>query len=265
MNPQPLTPLHLSPPPNQVCVSDFCRGSSSFTLALLQQLSGWFHSDAAQTPLIVFFVISSCFLTSLTSTPTHLQNRYQLQLCSHFSLALAFSTLSPLWLFGQIDANTGSALIWLWVDFGSDFILTLSQLSTSSGFDSPLLLDLKLKFSAQSHMSARLYFCSACLTLKKPIKSRNCVTDLIFWGSPILIDDQIHVTRCCTCKNLKALHQFGGLSLSGFLLGLSHAPIFPRQINLNWPILQPGKPKGVPSGWSPKTLHGSHSNMLIKL
>lgn len=143
------SPSQLSSP-TQVCVSDSSRDSSSFTLALLQQLSGSFHSDATQTPLIVFFVISSCFLSkskppSLTSAPTHLQNRHQLQLCSDFSLALVLSTRFPPWLLGQIGANTGSALIWLWVDFGPDFILALSQLSTSSGSASSLLLNLKLE------------------------------------------------------------------------------------------------------------------------
>ncbi|KAI4807504.1 hypothetical protein KUCAC02_027310 [Chaenocephalus aceratus] len=64
--------------------------SISSMLALLQQLSGWFHSDATQNPLIVFFVISSCFLCksetpSLTSTPTHLQ---LLNLSSISSVAL---------------------------------------------------------------------------------------------------------------------------------------------------------------------------------
>lgn len=115
-------------------------------LALLQQLSGWFHSDATQTPLIVFFVISSCFFCksetpSLTSTPTHLQDGNQLQLCSKFfSGTGSMSAPSLPWLFSQIGANTGSALIWLWVHFGPD-----SQLSTIYGFDSSLLLNLHLK------------------------------------------------------------------------------------------------------------------------
>lgn len=53
---------------------------------------------------------------SLTSTPTHLQNRFELQLCSDLSLAL--STLFPPWLFSHIGANAGSAQIWSWVDSG---------------------------------------------------------------------------------------------------------------------------------------------------
>lgn len=96
--------------PHSSSVSDFSRDSSSFMLALLQQLSGWFHPDATQTPLTVFFVISSCFLSksetpSLTSTPTHLQNGHQLRLCSNFSLWHRFNlcyissvALRPDWL-----------------------------------------------------------------------------------------------------------------------------------------------------------------------
>lgn len=53
---------------------------------------------------------------SLTSTPTHLQNRFELQLCSDLSLAL--STLFPPWLFSHIGADAGSAQIWSWVDSG---------------------------------------------------------------------------------------------------------------------------------------------------
>lgn len=99
--------------------SDFSAGSSSFVLALLQQLSGWFHSDATQTPLIVFFVISSHFLCKsetpfLTSTPTHLQNGYQPQLCSDSSPALARSqSPSPQWLFGQTGTDDSSAALLL--------------------------------------------------------------------------------------------------------------------------------------------------------
>lgn len=108
-------------------VSDFSRDSSSFMLALLQQLSGWFHSDATQTPLIIFFVISSCFLSksetpSLTSTPTHLQNGNQLQLCSNFSLAQAQSQLH---LFHGSSARlvpTEPALPW----YGYDSTLALT-------------------------------------------------------------------------------------------------------------------------------------------
>lgn len=119
LNSQSLTPLHLGfpHPPLKLCVSDFSRDSSGFTLALCQQLSGWFHSDATQTTHIVFFVILGKSKTpSLTSTPTHLQNRFELQLCSDLSLAL--STLFPPWLYSHIGANAGSAQIWSWVDSG---------------------------------------------------------------------------------------------------------------------------------------------------
>lgn len=164
MNPQSLTPLHLgSPPPRSSCVSDFSRVSSSFTLALLQQLSGWFHSDATPTPHIAFFVIGSRFLSksktlSLTSTPTHLQNRFELQLCSDFSLAL--STLFPRWLVSHIGANTGSAPIWWWVDFGRlhfESKPAVHQLWLSLTLLCSWTSDSSL-FSAQSEMPARLYF-----------------------------------------------------------------------------------------------------------
>lgn len=132
-----LSPSHLfisALLPHLSWVSDFSRDSSSFTLALPQQLSGWFHSDATKTPHTVFFVISCCFLSksktpSLTSTPTHLQNKYQLQLRSDFSR----STLSPLhpdwcqhwlcsdmvmsrlWPWLHVDSKMAVHQLWLWL------------------------------------------------------------------------------------------------------------------------------------------------------
>ena len=124
MNPRSLKPIEgSSSPPLEFSLSDFSTDSISSMLALLQQLSGWFHSDATQNPLIVFFVISSCFLCksetpSLTSTPTHLQDGKQLQLFwISFSGTSSIWAPSPPWLFGQIAANNSSALIWLWLHF----------------------------------------------------------------------------------------------------------------------------------------------------
>lgn len=108
-------------------ISDFSRESSSFTLAPLLQLSGWFHSDATQTPLIVSVIISS--------VKAELSLWHQLLLISRIGISSSFAQIS----FGSLNSISSVAL---WPDvcqrrLCSDMIM--SQMSTSSGFDSSLL------------------------------------------------------------------------------------------------------------------------------
>lgn len=119
---------HFSSPTPLLCLTSAQTPAAS-TLAPLQQLSAWFHSDATQTPLIIFFVISSCLLgeseaPSLTSTPTHLHNGHPAPALlkmflwhrprSRLHLFRRFSS------FGQIGIDIGSALIRLWLHFGPE-------------------------------------------------------------------------------------------------------------------------------------------------
>lgn len=91
--------------------------------------------------------------SSLTSTPTRLQNRYQHKLCSDcfFKFFLFFfpgSKLSQLSLLHGSSARLVPTPALLWYGYESTLARTSfwlrGQLSTSSGFDSSLLLNLKI-------------------------------------------------------------------------------------------------------------------------
>lgn len=88
--------------------------------------------------------------SSLTSTPTRLQNRYQHKLCSDCFFIFFFpgSKLSQLSLLHGSSARLVPTPALLWYGYESMLARTpfwlRGQLSTSSGFDSSLLLNLKL-------------------------------------------------------------------------------------------------------------------------
>lgn len=145
---------HFSSPTPLLCLTSV-QTPAALMLAPLQQLSGWFHSDATQTPLIIFFVISSCFLSeseapSLTSTPTHLQNGHpapallKMFLWHRLGLGSISSSAAP---FPSARLASTSTLLW----YGYDSTLALNPFwlhascPPTLSFDSSLLLSLRPK------------------------------------------------------------------------------------------------------------------------
>lgn len=151
----------MSPPVSHTSSSQF----SSPTLVL--------SLTSVQTPAALCWLLSSNYLVGSTLTQLRLHSSsssssapaspvnarlplwHQLLLIYRTSISFSFAPIfffpwhqlnsSLPWLFGQIGTNTNSALIWLWLHFGRGSILTPRQLSTNSGFDSCLLLNLRPK------------------------------------------------------------------------------------------------------------------------